>query len=402
MDSYNPEKWTILSNEALKIALVSDSAAVFPPAFTYPIFGEHEQIFGYTGLQINLAFNATTMRPLLGLKYAEKMTETDTVKAEDPQAKLLEFLPKESLIINDESAWAEECEKEIESFNIPGELVGSYSSGGNEYNIYKSKLSDPATLELHKRMQIFVLLFIEAGSYIDPSDDKWDLYFVYEKTEKAPKLISFCTVYNYWYYPGLKQFDAKYAPLTRKKILQFVVLPPYQGHRHGAGLYKHLIEEWLRDDSVAEIVVEDPSEVFDDLRDRCDLERLSKDGLFDQPFTNLPLEDEAIAKLQKQYKMEKRQFARCLEMGLLHMDKTQKVVSKRGLRLQIKKRLYLKNKEALDEMEKPEKMDKLQGAYQSLVDDYFRIMEKVEFSKKRGLEEPDSQDDGSKRLKNNE
>lgn len=33
---------------------------------------------------------------------------------------------------------------------------------------------DPGFREYHRRMQIFILLYIEAGSYINEDDDAWE------------------------------------------------------------------------------------------------------------------------------------------------------------------------------------------------------------------------------------
>lgn len=52
--------------------------------------------------------------------------------------------------------------------------------------------------------------------------------------------------------------------------------------RLSAQLYNTLYEYALTQEKVAELTVEDPSEAFEDLRDRCDLVRL-KDRLKDSP-----------------------------------------------------------------------------------------------------------------------
>lgn len=432
--SYNPELWTCSSNDALKIAIVSSetpsssssssnsgpsegagTAVTFHPTFTYPIFGDSEQIFGFRDLQINLAFNATTMRPLLGFKYKEKLPENGGASlpgsgnAEDPQEKLVKLLPQDSLIVNDESKWAEECEEELQQdWKVPGDLVGEYQTGiGEAFEVYRMKITGndddgkeaaARAKEFHRRIQIFVLFFIEAGSYIDETDDKWEYYLVFEKSkpkstkqqqhQQHPKFVGFTTVYNYWKYPGHQAHDSnadEFQPFVRKKISQFVILPPYQSKRHGENLYKTLVKLWVPDPQVKEIVVEDPSEAFDDLRDRCDLQRLSQEGIFNlQNFPQIPVPEDQIAELQAQQKMEKRQFERCLEMGLLHLKETNTSQSKKKLdkdvRLHIKKRLYKKNREVLDELEQADKMGKLQTAYELLVEDYDRIMSKVRFT----------------------
>jgi histone acetyltransferase 1 len=64
----------------------------------------------------------------------------------------------------------------------PGEVIESYSVGEKTYNVYKSSLLDEATVTLVERLQIFVLLFIEGGSYIDTTDIKWQIFLLYLPT----------------------------------------------------------------------------------------------------------------------------------------------------------------------------------------------------------------------------
>lgn len=82
--------------------------------------------------------------------------------------------------------------------------------------------------------------------------------------------------------------------------------------------------------------------------------------------------------------MTPRQFDRCLEMALLKfadIDTDPEVA--RRYRLLVKKRLYLRNKEPLDEMTKEEKKEKLEETFEVLKEDYLRILSKVKFDKKR-------------------
>jgi histone acetyltransferase 1 len=46
--------------------------ASFHPKFTYPIFGEKEQILGYRNLKVNLQYHASDMRPCLSVSYGSK------------------------------------------------------------------------------------------------------------------------------------------------------------------------------------------------------------------------------------------------------------------------------------------------------------------------------------------
>jgi hypothetical protein len=88
------------ANEAVEVSLVAPSTAgtqtlaKFHPKFTYPIFGEQEQIFGYKKLRISLAYNANDMRPNLAVSYGEKFKAVGETEATDIEAILHEFLPE--------------------------------------------------------------------------------------------------------------------------------------------------------------------------------------------------------------------------------------------------------------------------------------------------------------------
>ena len=135
-------------------------------------------------------------------------------------------------------------------------------------------------------------------------------------------------------------------------------------------LYNSVITQWMKQPSVTEITVEDPNESFDDLRDRCDFERLLKQGAFDNLPKDLPMSAGWLASKQSELKLEKRQFMRLFEMHLLYKHSP-------NFRLQVKKRIYEKNYEALVDMDAENKKDKLQTAFQSVSDDYKRIISKI-------------------------
>ena len=89
------------SNEAVRICLRTppDSKqehAQFQPAFTYPIYGDEETIFGYRGLRIKLDFAADTLKPALNVSWREKFTPVGETKADEVEEKLKEFLPSKT------------------------------------------------------------------------------------------------------------------------------------------------------------------------------------------------------------------------------------------------------------------------------------------------------------------
>ncbi|KAK6454007.1 acyl-CoA N-acyltransferase [Scheffersomyces xylosifermentans] len=393
-----PEQWTSSSNEAVELFVTDDQGAIkFSPVFTYPIFGEAETIYGYKGLEIFLCFDHFTFYPFFNVKYEEKLNDPEIV---DLKSTIEKFLP-ESAIFKDESKWGDAIAKEKENYRIPGELVDSFEQAVDDevtsFDIYKLNLKDAGGLELHKRLQILVLLFIEAGSYIDASDELWDVYVLYKSTpgQDDPSIVGFTTVYNYWKYPGAAKFD-KDEREVRLKISQFIILPIFQGRGIGGQFYSHLFEKWHKNDKVIEIVVEDPNESFDDLRDRSDLVRLSESLKLSDISTKIT--PEWIQNTRKSLKLEKRQFARLLELVLLYQSKNKLGSdSKKDIRLFIKKRIFEKNKEGLSALDENTKKDKLQTAYTSLEEDYFRILGDLKLVVKR--QGADEENGSAKKIK---
>lgn len=70
------------------------AVANFHPKFTYPIFGEEEQIFGYQGLKINLRYNSSDMRPHLSTSYGKKFKAIGETAPADIEEMMKEFLPE--------------------------------------------------------------------------------------------------------------------------------------------------------------------------------------------------------------------------------------------------------------------------------------------------------------------
>lgn len=98
-------------------------------------------------------------------------------------------------------------------------------------------------------MQLFILLFIEGGSYVHVSrnvivtsplrsrsqedEDAWEFIILYERRKRPGTHIStyhfvgYVSVYPFWCYPDQ----------VRLRLSQFVILPPYQQQGHGCGLH---------------------------------------------------------------------------------------------------------------------------------------------------------------------
>ncbi|CAI4053638.1 histone acetyltransferase catalytic subunit HAT1 SKDI_16G2660 [Saccharomyces kudriavzevii IFO 1802] len=367
---FKPETWTSTANEALKISIVGENAIQFPPLFTYPIYGESEKIYGYKDLVIHLAFDSIAFKPYVNVKYSAKLEDNDVINVEE---KLLSFLPKNDVIVKDEAKWVDSFMEEQKNHSLPDgfKTISEYSLGGEEFVVYKANLIDNYARMMHHRVQIFSLLFIEAANYIDEDDSNWDIFWLLNK--KTKQLIGFVTTYKYWHYLGAKPFDENTDKKFRAKISQFLVFPPYQNKGHGSCFYDAIVQFWLKDESITEITVEDPNEAFDDLRDRNDLQRLRKMGFDATLRKHSELPDEFLESSRKSFKLEERQFKRLLEMLLLLNHSP-------SFELEVKKRLFIKNYDALSGIDPEEAKQALQNSFLLVRDDYSRILDSLNIS----------------------
>lgn len=328
---------SISSNEVFNISIAQPThATTFKPKFTYPLF-ENEIIYGYKGLRIDLVFDCLSLYPFFNFKYDEK--ENNVVNIKEVFDKHVDS------VFKDEGKWLDEIDNE--KFQLPSDkVVGMFKDNeGKDYSIYKFDVTDPTGLKLLKRFQILSLLFIEGGSFIDTSDKNWGFYLVYQKSDDKDIFVGYSTVYKYWNFQSTKEVT-KY----KNRISQFVILPPYQGKGIGRELYNSIVEEWTKDDTCVEITVEDPNEEFDELRDKCDLQR-------------------KIASPCADLKLTKRQHARIEEMYQLYTNGSTK-----DLRLKIKKRIYLQNKDGLEGLDASMVKSKLQDAYESVMEGYQGVL----------------------------
>ncbi|KIK99725.1 hypothetical protein PAXRUDRAFT_452578 [Paxillus rubicundulus Ve08.2h10] len=417
--------WTANSNEALVLSLVraredkqvlgdNESYEAFQPTFTYPIYGEDEKIYGYQDLVIDLRFASGSLAQFLSVHYAEKLVASSTV--DDVEGTLKQFVPPGWE--TDEEAFLARVEKDATSFTPIGRRVYSYTRptpsastpGDIEYEVYHATFDDPGFREYHRRMQIFILLYIEAGSYLNEEEDGWEFVVLFEKRKRkngtaAYHFIGYSSLYNFYCFPEN----------VRMRLSQFVILPPYQRQGHGSELYKAIYQYILTCPAVSELTVEDPAEAFEDLRDRNDLrmlladEQFMKEGFGTQGVTashgggrvqktkshiraapmgaprgtmsqgkmGPPVDKAWAEKWRKDLKIATRQFQRLVEMLImLHLDPAD-LRGARAFRLQAKERIYRFNFEILAQLDKEERLQKLEETFQSVCEDYTRLLAMV-------------------------
>ncbi|KAG2184807.1 hypothetical protein INT43_000720 [Umbelopsis isabellina] len=347
----------------------------FNPEFTYPVFGEQEIAFGYKDLAIQLYYASGSLATYFHLDYSEifqgvsSSTAGEELRADDIEGKLREFISHDYKTNHDQ--FTEKVRQDAKEFRPIGEKVHEYSlkDGQEHFEIYKSSFSSEKFRKYHERMQFFMLMFVEGSSYIDSEDEKWDIYTIFKREDETDSklyhFVGYATVYPFFCWPDK----------IRMRISQFLILPPFQKCGHGNILYSTIYNEIMTRNDVVEMNVEDPNEDFSDLRDKNDVRMLMKANAFDQ--LKAPVSDDFVEQARKKYKLTKRQMQRCVEIHLLHHLDKPKAIEYRNYRLQVKKRLYKFNYDALRDMEADERLEKLQETYKGVEEDYHRILELI-------------------------
>ncbi|KAF7304938.1 Histone acetyltransferase type B catalytic subunit [Mycena kentingensis (nom. inval.)] len=439
-------EWTSDSNSALTLSLVraaADQASLaddenytFHPRFTYPIYGDDEKIYGYEGLvidapQIRVGLSRTVpqhqvlqeARVFDGRRRRGHPGQVHSPRRVSTVSALFQTTPVASDYYQDEIPFLQRVEADAKGFRPPGEVVYTYtrlalgkekesaplglaSEDAITYEVFHATWESPGFRELHRRMQLFILLYIEAGSYIDETEETWEFVLLYEKRKRrdTPDVAT----YHFVGYSALYPFYC-FPDRTRLRLSQFVILPPYQRAGHGSELYNAIYQNILTRPRIAELTVEDPAEAFEDLRDKNDLLMLLGHQRFMEEAIGAashgggraggvgkggrsgrggasgsaaaakgkmgPPADKAwVEKWRSDLKMAQRQFQRLIEMLiLLRLDPTDEL-GMRAYRLQVKERLYRFNFEVLAQLDKQERLDKLEQTFQGVRDDYLRIL----------------------------
>ncbi|KAK3357596.1 acyl-CoA N-acyltransferase [Lasiosphaeria hispida] len=361
MSEHENDAWSAPSNEAIVLSLVAPAAAggvkpiaSFKPKYTYTIFND-EQIFGYQDLRVNIQFNASDMRPHFGLNYSKKFKPTGDTEATDLKEVFSEYLPE--VAFQKQKEFTAAVEHTRTDWTPPGKLTSTFRKEDVTYEVWKGNLADPAVKQLVNRIQVFVPLYIEGGTYIDvdePESDRWTIFFLYQKRPVAHEperlsyvFVGYSTVYRFFLFhiptplasPSrnksvdqldfTEEFDLSSLP-CRTRISQFIVLPPFQQKGIGSTFYSILFQEYLNHAPTVEITVEDPNEAFDDMRDLTDLQFLRRLPEFNALHIDTSLKidkhgivprnifDKAAAEVvRRTAKIAPRQFYRVLEMHLM-------------------------------------------------------------------------------------
>lgn len=297
------EEYVADSNEVIQFKLIrnasdiQDSSIAFKPLMSHQIFGSKEKIFGYKNLKISIYFSAAQLNPYLGITYSDKVNQNsqESMEADNIHDILTQKL---EISFNDNvDDFIRSLEKEVK-FKPPGQLKETFTFDIEEdgitngavkqktYEVYYCEISTPGLLHYHKRLQTFILWFIDAASYIDTDDEKWKFFLMFEKYKSDAgimyAIVGYATVYEYYAYPMN----------IRPRISQVLVLPPFQRRGLGASLLTAIYNHYKLVSNVTDITVEDPSEDLQLVRDYVDcknclgLKSFHSDELWSKGFNN--------------------------------------------------------------------------------------------------------------------
>lgn len=385
--------YVIDSNEALDIKLIrkeddlEDDDTSFSPEMSHQVFGDSETIFGYKDLQVQLYYSAGSLETYLGMKYTEKLHkgEFDDVEPDDVFPKLMSKLTPP--VYDNLDTFIKALSKD-EKFKPSGELLHSFTVNDNgnnrQFEVYKADMTCPGFKEYHDRLQMFILWYIDAASFIDVDDDQWHYFNMYEKFtlsgHQRYATIGFATVYQYYAYPNH----------TRPRIAQVLILPPFQKLGLCANLLRAIYRHYIGSNEVKDITVEDPAIEFQRVRDYVDAINCMKLPSFSRESLIQGFNKDMVNEARDKYKINKRQSRRIYEILRLRMTDLSNEQEYRDYRLDVKKRLNSPYKRGLQDMKRLEslgsvaipppeqRIQSLEKEYRSLEEDYKKVIRRLE------------------------
>ncbi|KAG8327575.1 histone acetyltransferase 1 [Homalodisca vitripennis] len=155
---------------------------------SHQIFGDNESIFGYKGLRVKLYYSACRLTMYLGQEY-QTVVDPDTFDGVEPDNVLQLIQEKLQIphVIKNIDEFVNAL-KDDESFQPFGDKMTSFTVeedyGSKTYDIYHCDTSNQKFLNFHERLQTFILFYIDAASYIDVDDSKWQ-FFVLTSVNRA-------------------------------------------------------------------------------------------------------------------------------------------------------------------------------------------------------------------------
>jgi len=271
-DNEPVSKFLVDANQSVNFCLarnpsdIHDPKKKFGPGMTHLIFGQKENIFGYSNLKLNLFYTAGKLTQYYSKTFDEKIpSDVGGVEPDNIEEKL-----NEQYILQQENSASslshfEDILRQEKKFRPYGEKLSELKRGDRTFELYKPTMMNPGFKEWYLRLETFIMWFIDGASFIDTDDEQWDYYVIFEKykdEEGAEKhaVVGLSTVFRFYAYPEQ----------IRPRVSQMLILPPFQGMGLAADVLKIIIDQYQVKD-VTEITMEDPSPQCQRVRDFNDV-----------------------------------------------------------------------------------------------------------------------------------
>ncbi|XP_045115060.1 histone acetyltransferase type B catalytic subunit-like isoform X1 [Portunus trituberculatus] len=396
--------YVVDSNEALEFKLVrkpddlENEDTTFKPDMSHQVFGDSEQIFGYSGLHIKLYYSAARLTTYLTHTYTDKVhpEKFEGIKPDEVIKPVAEKIPPGYITNLDDFLAALQKDASFVPFgDLERRFTARTAEEGKErtFEVYRCSVSTPGFLPYHENFQTFILWYIDAASYIDVDDDKWRFFVTYEKYEVDGRqqyaFTGYTTVYEYYAYPAN----------VRPRISQMLVLPPFQRMGLGAEMLNTIYSNYQSDSRVLDITVEDPSENFARLRDFVDAKNCLTLDSFSKTKLTEGFCEAMVTEARKKLKLNKRQVRKIYEILRLHFTNRADEKAYRQYRLEVKNRLNVQYKKEDRDMEKLKKilkpeeftatmsitsreqrLESLERQYSELEEHYLKVLERLALS----------------------
>ncbi|KAF5398216.1 Histone acetyltransferase type B catalytic subunit [Paragonimus heterotremus] len=282
----NLKDFRVSARDAITFKLIRtktdfDVAQEFHPEYTHQIFGESEQIFGYSNLKVNIWYLAGSLSTYIAVKYSTSVDPkvSKGVLPDDIYKLLSETFPYKY----DRSLVDFSRTFQNDSFSPYGTVRHTYhrSKDKRKFSVYYIEYGMPdfeIFLNYHKRMESLLLFFVDGASAISTEDTQWCYYTLFEIIESSDSaalkfaFVGYMTVYKFYAYPAS----------IRPRLSQVLVLPPFRNSGHASELLMTFYHDFVHVPNVRDITVEDPSDDFRRLRDFLDCKRcLEQDEIMD-------------------------------------------------------------------------------------------------------------------------
>ena len=153
----------------------------FHPEMTHQVYGEAERIFGYRFLSIECLFSAGSLKAFIKYKCKEELppNNEDDVKPDPIAEPLLKILAEDQVAPNEVAFYAE-VDKET-AFKPMGDKISEWKIKDRTFECYHNTNKTKGFSEYLARAQPFIMFFIDAASYIDIDDHRWQVFLIFER-----------------------------------------------------------------------------------------------------------------------------------------------------------------------------------------------------------------------------